>query len=46
MDLIPTSLDWLNSGEFKQLTGGDASSSKVKVVKRIEYVRDKLTGKL
>lgn len=42
--LIPRSLDWLNSGEFKQLTGGDASSSKVKVIKRIEYVRDQLLG--
>lgn len=44
IDVIPKSLDWFNSGSFKDLTGGDASSSKVKVIKRIEYVREQLLG--
>lgn len=36
--------DWLFSDEFKELTTGDASNSRPKVVARIEYVRDKLLG--
>ncbi len=43
--LQPTSPDWLNSKEFKYLTTSDASNSRPKVVKRIEYVRDNLLGK-
>jgi len=42
---IPKSKSWLNSEEFKKLTSGDGSSSRLKVIKRIEYVRDQLLGK-
>jgi len=41
-DLKPSSIDWLNSEEFKEYTTSDASNSKPKVIRRIEYVRDKL----
>ncbi len=37
--------DLLNTDKFKEYTKGDGSSSNVKVVRRIEYVRDKLLGK-
>lgn len=43
--LKPGNLDWLDSDEFKELTTSDASNSRPKVVKRIEYVRDHLLGK-
>ena len=43
--LKPNSIDWLESKEFKKLTTSDASNSRPKVVKRIEYVRDHLLGK-
>jgi hypothetical protein len=43
--LKPSSIAWLESEEFKQLTTSDASNSRPKVVKRIEYVRDHLLGK-
>jgi len=39
------SIAWLTSDEFKKLTTSDASNSRPKVIKRIEYVRDKLLGK-
>lgn len=39
------SIGWLDSKEFKHLTTSDASNSRPKVVKRIEYVRDKLLEK-
>jgi len=39
------SIAWLDSDDFKELTTSDASNSRPKVVKRIEYVRDKLLGK-
>jgi hypothetical protein len=39
------SIDWLDSDEFRELTTSDASNSRPKVIKRIEYVRDKLLGK-
>lgn len=42
--LVPSSVDWVESNEFRGLTTSDASNSKVKVVKRIEYVRNKLLG--
>ncbi|MGD1807708.1 DUF262 domain-containing protein [Dapis sp. BLCC M126] len=35
----------LNTKEFQEYTKSDGSSSNVKVVKRIEYVRDQLLGK-
>jgi hypothetical protein len=44
-DLEPKSMKWLDSPEFKEYTTSDASNSKPKVIKRIEYVRDQLLGK-
>ncbi|HAG82661.1 MAG TPA: DUF262 domain-containing protein [Cyanobacteria bacterium UBA12227] len=44
-DLEPKSIKWLESAEFKEYTTSDASNSRPKVVKRIEYVRDQLLGK-
>ena len=41
-DLKPKSMKWLDSPEFKEYTTSDASNSKPKVIKRIEYVRDQL----
>jgi uncharacterized protein with ParB-like and HNH nuclease domain len=43
-DVIPTSTEWINSKEFHNYTKGDASSSNKKVIRRIEYVRDKILG--
>lgn len=40
----PQSLKLLDSKEFKEYTKGDGSSSKIKVIRRIEYVRDQLLG--
>jgi hypothetical protein len=40
--LKPGSIDWLDGKSFKELTTSDASNSRPKVVKRIEFVRDKL----
>ena len=45
-DLTPSSVSFINSREFDQLTKSDASSSKNKVALRLEYVRDCLLGKL
>lgn len=42
--LVPASLDWLNSAEFKKHTTSDASNSRPKVKARIEFVRDQLLG--
>jgi len=36
---------WLESKEFKHWTTSDASNNKLNVVKRLEYLRDKLLGK-
>lgn len=44
-DIKAKSTDLITSEKFKELTGGDTSSSKVKVIKRIEYVRDQLLCK-
>jgi hypothetical protein len=44
-DLVPKSIKWIDSPEFKEYTTSDASNSKPKVIKRIEYVRDQLLGK-
>ncbi len=41
-NLVPKTLDWLDSQEFKEYTTSDASNSKPKVKQRIEYVRDQL----
>ncbi len=43
LDPLSTS-NWLDSEEFKELTTSDASNSRPRVVKRIEYVRDHLLG--
>lgn len=43
--LVPSSMDWLESPEFKKHTTSDASNSKPKVKARIEYVRDRLLGR-
>jgi hypothetical protein len=43
-ELVPHNLDWINSEEFKTLTTSDGANSRVKVIERIEYVRDKLLG--
>ncbi|MGF1575624.1 MAG: DUF262 domain-containing protein [Cyanophyceae cyanobacterium] len=45
-DLVPASMNWLDSQEFKKYTTSDASNSRPKVIRRIEYVRDQLLGKL
>lgn len=42
--LIPTQLDWISSDKFKEITTSDGANSKVKVIERIEYVRDMLLG--
>ncbi|MBP0001493.1 MAG: DUF262 domain-containing protein [Cyanobacteria bacterium SID2] len=36
------SIDWLESEEFKTYTTSDASNSRPKVIRRIEYVRDRI----
>ena len=38
-------MNWLESPEFKEYTTSDASNSRPKVIRRIEYVRDQLLGK-
>jgi hypothetical protein len=43
-DLIPQSMDWLDSPEFKRQTTTHASNSGPKLRARIEYVRDRLLG--
>ena len=42
--LKPPPTDWLESPEFRQHTTSDASNSRPKVIRRIEYVRDHLLG--
>ncbi|MDZ4725564.1 MAG: DUF262 domain-containing protein [Leptospira sp.] len=44
--LMPAPVDWLESEEFKGYMRSDASNSRPKVIKRIEFVRDQLLGKL
>ncbi len=44
-NIQPLSIDFLDSKEFKEYTRGDASSSKNKVIRRIEYVRDQILGR-
>lgn len=41
-DLVPQSMDWLNSDEFKIHTTTHASNSPSRVTGRVEYVRNKL----
>lgn len=44
-DLKPKSTEWINYEDFKKYTKSDASSSKNKVIRRIEYVHDQLLDK-
>ena len=44
-DLLPVSMGWLDSDEFKAHMRSDASNSKPKVISRIEFVRDNLLKK-
>ncbi|NEP20649.1 DUF262 domain-containing protein [Moorena sp. SIO3I6] len=44
-NLQPKSMNWLESPEFKEYTTSDASNSRPKVIRRLEYVRDQLLGK-
>lgn len=41
-ELTKPNLEWLSSDDFKRETTSDGSNSKPKVIKRINYVRDKL----
>lgn len=41
-ELPVSSVDWLDSGEFEELTTSDASNNQGKLKKRVEYVRDRL----
>ncbi len=43
-DLVPVSLDWLASDDFKGVIRPDSSNSAQKVARRLEFVRDKLLG--
>lgn len=44
-NLQPADVDWLDSPEFKRYTTSDSSNSKPKVIRRIEFVRDRLLGR-
>lgn len=43
-DLIPNSMEWLESEDFKKHTTTHSSNTKSRVLGRIEYVRDQLLG--
>lgn len=43
--LNPTSFNWLESNEFKQLTTSDASNNPGRLKARVEFVRDCLLGR-
>lgn len=43
-NVVPASINWLESDEFKNLMRSDASNSRPKVIRRIEYVRDNILG--
>ncbi len=43
-DLVPASLDWLEQSAFKEMMRSDASNSRPKIIRRIEFVRDQLLG--
>ena len=45
-NIVPVTIDWLESEEFKSLMRSDASNSRPKVIRRIEYVRDNILGTL
>ncbi len=41
-DIKPSNVDWIDSEEFKSMMRSDASNSRPKVIRRIEFVRDQL----
>jgi hypothetical protein len=43
-NILPKSTDFINSQTFTEYTNSNGSSSKNKVVRRIQYVRDRLLG--
>lgn len=43
--LVPQSMEWLESDEYKALIRSDASNSRPKVINRIHFVRDSLLGR-
>lgn len=43
-NLQPASVDFIDSQEFREYTSSNASSSRNKVIRRIEYVRDQILG--
>jgi len=45
-NLTPASVNWLESDEFKAQMRSDASNSRPKVIRRIEYVRDQIVGQV
>ncbi|MBV9387259.1 MAG: DUF262 domain-containing protein [Chroococcidiopsidaceae cyanobacterium CP_BM_ER_R8_30] len=45
-ELEPKSVHWMNSRDFIEFTKSNASSSKNKVIRRVEYVRDQLLSQL
>ena len=44
--LVPSSMQWLDSEEFKKLTTSDASNNPGRLARRIEFVRDQLLGRV
>jgi hypothetical protein len=44
-NLQPASVDFIDSKDFREYTSSNASSSRNKVVRRIEYVREQILGK-
>ena len=45
-ELSVSNLDWLESEDFKKKTTSDASNNEGKLADRVEYVRDKLLGRI
>ena len=43
-DLVPASMDWLDSEQFKEHTTSDASNSSTKLRDRVEFVKNSLLG--
>jgi hypothetical protein len=41
-NLIPKTMDWLDSDDFKEHTTTHASDTSTRVAERLEYVRDML----
>ena len=41
-DIKPSNVDWIESEEFKSMMRSDASNSRPKIIRRIEFVRDQL----